>query len=163
MKYVESKAVSRLGSGIRNGQHESSEVVEVFEFWKIFRFAPKPQYVLLRKVFERVKVLVRRGLSLGLVLFLALSTLSMMNRGVDSIGSFLGLKKQERVAAPAFDSPRVLMVPRASQGYASAYSYRPPTGGGRGTSNTRDTIRESSYFLNALRDFSNSLGRFAKG
>ncbi len=160
MRSIDSKAVSRFGSRVRSEEQEGFEEVEILQLLQVFGFAQKPRNVFFRKVFERVKVLFRRGLSFGLVLFVALSTLSILNRGTDSFGEFLGLKKHG--VAPADDTPRMLLVPRTSQGYTSAYSYRPPTGSGRGTSSTRDTIRESSYFLNALQDFSNSLGRFEK-
>ena len=116
--------------------------------------------VLVRGIFSQILMLFGKGLSLGLVLFLALSTLSLLNRGMDSLsssskGSKAGLSQRQNFQAPA----SVLGLPyhAASQPYSGGTLTR-----SNETRNARDTIRESGYFVSSVESFVRSLGRFSK-
>ena len=94
------------------------------------------------------------------MLFLALSTLSLLNRGMDSLGSSskgskAGLSQRQifQPAAPVSRLPyRVI-----SQPYSGGANTRLNK-----TQDARDAIRESGYFVSSVESFMRSLGRFAK-
>jgi len=116
--------------------------------------------VFVRGIFSHILMLFGKGLSLGFVLFLALSTLSLLNRGMDTLsssskGSKAGLSQRQKfqTAAPVLGLP-----------YRAASQ---PNSGGTFTrsnqaQNARDTIRESGYFVSSVESFVRSLSRFSK-
>jgi len=116
--------------------------------------------VFVRGIFSYILMLFGKGLSLGFVLFLALSTLSLLNRGMDSLSSSskvskAGLSQRQnfQTAAPVLGLP-----------YRAASQ---PNSGGTFTrsnqaQNARDTIRESGYFVSSVESFVRSLSRFSK-
>lgn len=116
--------------------------------------------VLVMGIFRQILMLFGRGLSLGFVLFLALSTLSLLNRGMDffdssSKGSKAGLVKQQSFqAAPQVSGApyRVAYQPYSSGAYTRSNK----------TQDARDTIRESGYFVGSVESFMRSLARFSK-
>ena len=114
----------------------------------------------VRGIFSHILMLFGKGLSLGFVLFLALSTLSLLNRGMDSLSSSsksskAGLSQRQnfQIAVPVSRLPyRVASQPDAGGAYTRSNQ----------TQNARDTIRESGYFVSSVESFMRSLGRFAK-
>jgi hypothetical protein len=105
---------------------------------------------------KETALLVRRGLSLGVVLFLALSTLSTLNRGADYLEA--SVKNSTKLSHVA---PRSLTVPKRVTGSWSAYAFRPAVRAEAGLDAVK-TLRESSYFLSTLRDFTRSLMRLGR-
>ena len=114
----------------------------------------------VRGIFSHILMLFGKGLSLGFVLFLALSTLSLLNRGMDSLsssskGSKAGLSQRQnfQTLAPVSRLPyHVASQPDAGGVYTRSNQTR----------NARDTIRESGYFVSSVESFVRSLSRFAK-
>ena len=116
--------------------------------------------VLVKGIFRQILMLFGRGLSLGFVLFLALSTLSLLNRGMDfldhsSKGSKAGLVNQQSFQAASPISGKSYRV--ISQPYVNGAYTRPNK-----TKDTRDAIRESGYFVSSVESFMRSLARFSK-
>ncbi len=116
--------------------------------------------VIVRGIFSQILMLFGKGLSLGFVLFLALSTLSLLNRGMDSLsssskGSKAGLSQRQnfQTAAPVLGLP----YRAASQPYSGGTFTR-----SNQAQNARDTIRESGYFVSSVESFMRSLSRFSK-
>ena len=116
--------------------------------------------VFVRGIFSQILMLFGKGLSFGFVLFLALSTLSLLNRGMDSLsssskGNNAGLSQRQnfQMAAPVSRLP----YRAVSQPYSGGAYTRSNQG-----QNARDTIRESGYFVSSVESFMRSLGRFAK-
>ncbi len=107
--------------------------------------------------FEEIRMLVLKGISLGLVLFLALTTLSFLNFSVDSFQD--AVKKQVKVQN--LGSPRQLMIPRRVAVRTPVYAAY-STGVSRQSYSPRETVRESSYFLNEVQYLMSTLGRFGK-
>ncbi len=115
---------------------------------------------LVKGIFSVILMLFGKGLSLGFVLFLALSTLSLLNRGMDSLDSSsksskAGLSQRQtfQTAAPVSRLPYRVM----SQPYSGGANTRLNK-----TQDTRDAIRESGYFVSSAESFMRSLGRFSK-
>jgi len=109
-----------------------------------------------------IGVSIRRGMSLGFVFFLALSTLSLLNLGADKLeASFKDVftTTKSEVRSNLVVSPRVAMV-------RPAVIYKKPTTIANGNHvaprDVTKTIRESGYLLNAIESFTRSLGRFAQ-
>ena len=115
---------------------------------------------LVKGIIGQILMLFGKGLSLGFVLFLALSTLSLLNRGMDFLDSSskkssAGLSQRQTFQTAASVSRLPYHV--NSQPYSGgAY-----TRSGK-TQETRDAIRESGYFVNAVESFMRSLSRFSK-
>lgn len=116
--------------------------------------------VIVRGIFSQILMLFGKGLSLGFVLFLALSTLSLLNRGMDSLsssskGSKAGLSQRQnfQTAAPVLGLPyRVASQPNSGGTFTRSNQAQ----------NARDTIRESGYFVSSVESFVRSLSRFSK-
>ena len=115
---------------------------------------------LVKGIFSVILMLFGKGLSLGFVLFLALSTLSLLNRGMDSLDSFskkssAGLSQRQtfQTAAPGSRLPYRAI----SQPYSGGANTRLNK-----TQDARDAIRESGYFVSSVESFMRSLGRFSK-
>ena len=89
--------------------------------------------VLVKGIFRQILMLFGRGLSLGFVLFLALSTLSLLNRGMDffdhsSKGSKAGLvNRQSFQAAPQISGTPYRVVPNLMQAGRIPVQIRPRT------------------------------------
>lgn len=114
----------------------------------------------LGKVFLKILSLTGRGLSLGFVLFVALSALSLLSRGMDSFESAFkqsGLKQSPQFAASGHSG-----VVSASYGVPGQSQTRLVSSGLGKPQNTRDVIRESGYFVSAAESFTRSLSRFSK-
>lgn len=107
-------------------------------------------------LFEGFRLTVRRGVSLGLVLFLALSTLSILNRGTDFLQSAMANSVKSGHGAS-----RNLVIPRRVTVPASVYAVRTPRASVPQES-ARETLRETGYFLNELKHFTQTLARFGK-
>jgi hypothetical protein len=109
-----------------------------------------------------IGISIQRGVILGFVLFLALSTLSLLNLGADKIeASFKdvfvtknGEAKSDPVITPARTTVRPVVI----------YQKLPVISNGSRGSNgdLTKTIRESGYLVNAVESFTRSLGRFAQ-
>jgi len=103
-------------------------------------------------------LLVRKGVGLGVVLFLALSTFSFLNHGAGfleaSLKSSLSQKEEQK------DS-RSYTVSRPVSSSVAVNSSRSETPVKQSQDMTR-TIRESGYFLNSLDYFTRSLAKMAK-
>jgi hypothetical protein len=116
--------------------------------------------VFVMGIFRQILMLFGRGLSLGFVLFLALSTLSLLIRGMDfldssSKGNKAGQVKQQnfQAASQVSGTPyRVISQPYVSGAYTRSNK----------TQDTRDAIRESGYFVSSVESFMRSLARFSK-
>ena len=105
--------------------------------------------------FKEVASSLRKGVSLGLVLFLALGTLSILNRGAN----FVEVSFKERLK-PGREIPRNLVIPRIYPAYVSLPSR--PFGAAEPKGTMRDRLRESTYLLDAAERFSRTLGRFGR-
>lgn len=115
---------------------------------------------LVKGIFGVILMLFGKGLSLGFVLFLALSTLSLLNRGMDSLDSSsksskAGLSQRQtfQTVAPVSRLPYRVM-PQPYSGGANTRLNK--------TQDARDAIRESGYFVSSVESFMRSLGRFSK-
>ena len=102
-----------------------------------------------------------KGLSFGFVLFLTLSTLSLLGRSMNVLGSSLksgSVSQSQQTSVQAYGGARQ-MLPRVSGAvYPNGeYSPRPVK-----ATDARDTIRESGYFVNAVQSFMHSLAGFSK-
>jgi len=100
-------------------------------------------------------LLVRRGVGLGVVLFLALSTFSILNHGAGCLEAFLKgslAQKDEQKEARSYT------VSRPVSGLAAARSQSPVKQG----QDMTKTIRESGYFLGSLDYFIRSLAKVGK-
>jgi hypothetical protein len=109
-----------------------------------------------------IGISIQRGVSLGFVLFLALSTLSLLNLGADKIeASFKDVfvtKKVEAKSNPVITPARTTVRP-------VVIYQKPPVVStvSRGSNgDLTKTIRESGYLVNAVESFTRSLGRFAQ-
>lgn len=106
---------------------------------------------------------IQRGVSLGFVLFLALSTLSLLNLGADKLeASFKDVfvvtktKASNPVVASRSVNVRPVVIYQKPQVQMIATENRVPP------RDVSKTIRESGYLLNAIESFTRSLGRFAQ-
>jgi len=115
---------------------------------------------VLKGIFSEILMLFGKGLSLGFLLFLALSTLSLLNRGMDSLDSSsksskAGLSQRQtfQPAAPVSGSPYSVI----SQPYSGGANTR-----SNKTRDARNAIRESGYFVSSVESFMRSLSRFSK-
>ncbi|HRK61703.1 MAG TPA: hypothetical protein PLY88_04045 [Candidatus Omnitrophota bacterium] len=115
--------------------------------------------VFVKGILQQILILFGRGLSLGFVLFLALSTLSLLNRGMDFLGiSSNGSKSGSVKQAQTFQSPVSVSAYRVNpQPYNSGAYTR-----SNKTQDTRDAIRESGYFVSSVESFVRALSRFSK-
>ena len=116
--------------------------------------------LLVKGIFSQILMLFGKGLSLVFVLFLALSTLSLLNRGMDFLGSSskkssVGLSQHQsfQAAVPVSGSPYRV----TSQPYSCGANTRLNK-----TQDARDAIRESGYFVSSVESFMRSLSRFSK-
>ena len=116
----------------------------------------------LGKVFLKILSLFGRGMSLGFVLFVALSALSLLNRGMDSFES--AFKRSGVTQGPQFGTSGYSGVGLAPASYG--VKRQPQTSGTTSrfgkAQDTRDVIRESGYFVSAAESFTRSLSRFSK-
>ena len=117
--------------------------------------------------FGEVVSLVRKGISLGVVLFLALATLSVLNRSADFLKDSSKTRNDQSIlrgvsygsGSAVSQGPRNLLVPR----YVSvvpAVSFRQERHSA--PTNARDTLRESGYFVSDLDRFSRTLSQFGR-
>ncbi len=118
----------------------------------------------LGKVFLKILSLFGRGLSLGFVLFVALSALSLLNRGMDSFESTFkgtGVRQGPQFGTSGYSGIGAGLTP-ASYGVKR----QPQTSGATSrfgkAQDTRDVIRESGYFVSSVESFTRSLSRFSK-
>lgn len=122
--------------------------------WRVF------VSVFVRGIFSHILMLFGKGLSLGFVLFLALSTLSLLNRGMDSLSSSSKISKAGLSQRQNFQTAApVLGMPYHAASQSNSGGTLPRSDQAR---NARDTIRESGYFVSSVESFMRSLGRFAK-
>lgn len=116
----------------------------------------------LKKLVLVVAGLMRKGLSWGIVLFVALFTLSFLNSGLDWL---LDVKDRQVVIRSQITS--------GSTGANSSVSYYVPRSfvssgaGNQGISSSRglaaqDTVRESRYWLGSLDEVMRTVSRFSR-
>ncbi|MFH0986037.1 MAG: hypothetical protein V1882_11010 [Candidatus Omnitrophota bacterium] len=120
---------------------------------------------VLKGVFVEFACWIRKGLSLGVMLFLAFTTLSFLNRGAGYLEASLAkteVRKQSEAAVPSFSRGNV-NVRQAFVGQVSGRVYRPAViPEAYSPKNTRDTLRESGYLVNELESFARTLARFGR-
>lgn len=122
--------------------------------WRVF------VSVFVRGIFSHILMLFGKGWSLGFVLFLALSTLSLLNRGMDSLSSSSKISKAGLSQRQNFQTTApVLGMPYHAASQPNSGGTLPRSDQAR---NARDTIRESGYFVSSVESFVRSLGRFSK-
>ena len=114
-------------------------------------------------VFGEAASLVRRGISLGVVLFLALTTLSALNHSANFLKNSgkasVGKVVKHENGITAAQGTRNLWVPRVAS-VRPVYVARQEN---RSVSrNAQDTLRESGYLIGELGTFSGTLARFGK-
>ncbi|PIQ87578.1 MAG: hypothetical protein COV74_00470 [Candidatus Omnitrophica bacterium CG11_big_fil_rev_8_21_14_0_20_45_26] len=110
---------------------------------------------VLTGLFNRIRRLIQSGLSMGLVLFLALATLSVLNQGVEFIqASFTGQMTQGGQPIQAAVPRMRPMTARALYAYGEERFLSGPI-------EARQMIRESTNLLNSLRLLTHSLERFS--
>ncbi len=121
---------------------------------------------VLKEGFGELAFLVRRGLSLGVMLFLALTTLSFLNRGAGYLEasakfSAVGKRSEAVVVAPV---ARNLVIPRHTAARpSSGYAFQPALAVSTYSPKTaRDTLRESGYLINEIDSFARSLARLGR-
>ena len=120
---------------------------------------------VLKGVFFEFACWIRKGLSLGVMLFLAFTTLSFLNQGAGYLKASLVkpvVVKQSEAAVPSFLRGNV-NVRQAVVGQVSGRVYRPAViPEAYSPKNTRDTLRESGYLVNELESFARTLARFGR-
>ncbi len=112
----------------------------------------------LREAFEGFRTSVKRGISFGIVLFLALSTFSVLSWSVQYLE--VSVRNTLRSSAEVHST-----APRRAEVFYRRVPMKPFVSAqvrAQGSLNARDVIRESSYFLNTLDNFGRSLARFGK-
>jgi hypothetical protein len=112
--------------------------------------------IVSRSYAARFRALFSTGISLGLVLFVALTTVSVLNRGSDLVGTAWKRNWDRKESVQ-----RDLTIPKV-QRPIPLQTFRSTVVMSRKPESSRDTIRESSYFLDDLNRFFQSLARFAK-
>ncbi len=120
------------------------------------------QMSFMAGVLEGIRRLVARGVSLGLVLFLALGTLRFLDHGatylVSSAKKLAVSEKKETRNPVTFQAIQARNVARVA---VSAYEpRRVPVGEKR--PDMAEMLRESRYLLSTLESFSHSFSRIAK-
>ncbi len=112
--------------------------------------------IVSRSFTAKFRALFITGISLGIVLFVALTTVSVLNRGSDFVGATWKRNWDRKESVR-----RDLMIPKV-QRPIPLQTFRSTVVITQKPESPRDTIRESSYFLDDLNRFSQSLARFAK-
>lgn len=119
----------------------------------------------LKGLFLEFTSWIRKGLSLGVMLFLAFTTLSFLNRGVGYLEGSLEkpvIAKQPEAVAPPVSRGNV-NVSRAVVDPVSRYVAQPvvvrETYSPR---STRDALRDTGYLVNELESFTRTLARFGR-
>ncbi len=120
---------------------------------------------ILKESFSELVFLVRRGLSLGVMLFLALTTLSFLNRGtgyLEASSKKLAAETQSGSITPSV--PRNLVIPRHAGAIPHpAYAFQPAFAVSTASpKNARETLRESGYLVSEIDQFAKSLARFGR-
>ena len=119
--------------------------------------------VAVKEFFSESVCLVKKGIGLGVVLFLALTTLSFLNQSTHFLKEFGGARVAD-VMPPVSDRvvsqvPSNLLAQRPVMTAATVWDRSP----NRGVQmNARDTLRESGYFVGELERFTRTLSRLAQ-
>lgn len=119
---------------------------------------------VLKEVFLELASWIRKGLSLGVMLFLAFTTLSFLNRGAGYLEASLvkpSVTKQPETVVPLVARGNV-NVGRAAVGPISGRVIRPVVSETYSPRNTRDALRESGYLVSELESFTRTLARFGR-
>ncbi len=120
---------------------------------------------VLKRGFSELALLMRKGLSLGVMLFLALTTFSFLNRSAGYLEASVknsAAGKRSEVIVPSV--PRNLVIPRHTAARpSSTYAFQPAIAAAPyGPKNARDTLRESGYLVNEVDQFARSLARLGR-
>jgi len=119
--------------------------------------------VAVDEFFGEFVCLVKKGIGLGVVLFLALTTLSFLNQGtgfLKDLGSVRVAQFMTRGSSSAVSQgPGNLLVQRPVLVAPTVWD-RPESR--RVQTNARDTLRESGYFVGELERFARTLMRLGK-
>lgn len=118
---------------------------------------------IVSEFFGNLGALVKKGIGLGVVLFLALTTLSVLNQGqsflislvkerVAQVVAPIGQMTQPQGVSPVMIQRPVLTAPVVYPRQASRSSQ----------TDARGTIRESGYFVGEIERFMRTLARFGK-
>lgn len=119
--------------------------------------------VAVEEFFSEFVCLIKKGIGLGVVLFLALSTLSFLNQGTHLLKEFSGARVADvmpRVSDRVVSQgPSNLLAQRPVLSAATVWDRSPNRGD---QMNARDTLRESGYFVGELERFTRTLSRLGQ-
>ena len=119
----------------------------------------------LKGLFLDVAFWIKKGLGFGVMLFLAFTTLSFLNRGAGYLEASLekpAVMKQAEAAVPLFSRGNV-NVRRAVVGPVSGVVFQPALKAvAYSPKSTRDTLRDSGYLVSELESFTRTLARFGR-
>ena len=118
---------------------------------------------IVSEFFRDLGALVKKGIGLGVVLFLALTTLSVLNQSQSFLKSLVK-QRVEQVIAPIsqMTQPQGMSPVIVQRSVYAAAAVYPKQASRSVQTDARGTIRESGYFVGEVERFMRTLARLGK-